>query len=185
MFIQTESTPNPDMLKFLPGCEVLAGESRHFMKGSSSLAQSPLAEALCAIPGIKSVFLGADFITIGKEKSADWKVLKAQLLTAVMEHFVTGKPVLLEQVPQKAEDSKDSPLVKEVKTLLDTKIRPAVAQDGGDIIFRDFDEATGILTLEMHGACSGCPSSAVTLKDGVERLLQHYVPEIKEVRAVA
>lgn len=181
MFIQTETTPNPSTLKFLPGVEVMASGTQFFTE-SSQATESPLAQALFAIEGVSAVFLGQDFITVTKNEASEWATLKPLLLTAVMDHFVSGKPVIIAQkINVVAED--ESELVKQIRELIDTRVRPAVAQDGGDIIFRGFHD--GIVQLELHGSCSGCPSSTITLKNGIENMLKHYVPEVVAVEAVA
>lgn len=180
MFIQTEATPNPNTLKFLPGREVM-GAGTAFFTSAESAAPSPLALALFGIEGVAAVFLGADFITVSRREGVEWETLKAPLLTAIMDHFVAGKPVMREAA-QDASSEDESELVKQIRELIDTRVRPAVAQDGGDIIFRSFHD--GIVQLELHGACSGCPSSTATLKNGIENMLKHYVPEVIAVEAV-
>lgn len=185
MFIQTETTPNPLTLKFLPGVPVLGEGATRFYTTNTKAEDSPLAQELFGIKGVTAVFLGADFITITKAENADWGVMKAELLTGIMDFFVAGRPVLKEQgaAPAKAAPTgEDSEIVKEIIELIDTRVRPAVAQDGGDIIFHSYAE--GIVRLEMHGACSGCPSSTLTLKQGIENMLKHYIPEIVAVEAV-
>ncbi len=186
MFIQTEATPNPEVLKFLPGREVMADGSRDFREADAA-ADSPLAGALFAIPGVTRVFFGGDFITVGKAGDGDWSHLKAPILAAIMDHFTSGQP-LFASADDNAGGHDDTvyegdtaQIVAEIKDLLDTRIRPAVAQDGGDILFNRFDVATGVVWLNMRGACSGCPSSSATLKAGVENMLKHYVPEVTGV----
>lgn len=182
MFIQTESTPNPLTLKFTPGVEVM-GVGTVFFTSKDDASISPLATALFDIEGVSAVFFGSDFITITKDETSHWEALKPILLTSIMDHFVAGKPVLLKAGEVKAATAEvDSDLVKQIKELIETRVRPAVAQDGGDIIFHGFED--GIVTLELHGACSGCPSSTVTLKNGIENMLKHYVPEVIAVEAV-
>jgi Fe-S cluster biogenesis protein NfuA len=187
MFIQTESTPNPNTLKFIPGVEVLPGGSMDF-SDEEAARQSPLAEALFQIADVKRVFFGGDFITVSKKDDAEWPLIKPVILTTLMEHFVAGIPLLHEGKKggtHNAADTsteEDSELVKQIKELIDTRVRPAVAQDGGDIVFRGFDE--GVVKLELHGSCSGCPSSTMTLKSGIENMLKHYVPEVVSVEAV-
>jgi Fe-S cluster biogenesis protein NfuA len=183
MFIQTESTPNPATLKFLPGREVTGSGTAHFVSPDQA-ARSPLAMRLFAVPGVEGVFLGADFITVTKAEDRDWPVLKPALLGVIMEHFTTGEPVLSADgdAADEAFDDADSEIVGQIKELLDTRVRPAVAQDGGDIVFRGFEK--GMVFLHMQGSCSGCPSSTATLKMGIENMLKHYVPEVTEVRAV-
>ncbi|MSO75461.1 MAG: NifU family protein [Alphaproteobacteria bacterium] len=181
MFIQTEQTPNPATLKFLPGVAVAPDGNADFDQASAA-ARSPLALALFDIEGVSRVFFGADFITVSKTPDRDWYVLKPEILGAIMDHFTQGRPVLVasEEVP--AEAGEDSEIVTQIKELLDTRVRPAVAMDGGDIVFRRYEE--GIVYLHMQGACSGCPSSTATLKMGIENMLKHYIPEISEVRPV-
>jgi Fe-S cluster biogenesis protein NfuA len=184
MFIQTEQTPNPASLKFLPGCEVMLRGTAEFRDATAAHA-SPLAERLFKIHGVTGVFLGGDFVTVTKANDFDWSLLKAQILGAIMEHFTTGQKVMLnEDAAQVSNTSneEDSDVVKQIKELLDTRIRPIVAQDGGDIVFSSFDH--GVVYLHMRGACAGCPSSTATLKTGIENMLRHFVPEVEEVRAV-
>jgi Fe-S cluster biogenesis protein NfuA len=181
MFIQTEATPNPLTLKFIPGVPVM-GSGTAFLTSPTEAKSSPLAEALFSIEGVTAVFLGSDFITVTRQEAESWETLKPLLLTAIMDHFVAGKPVTLETAGSTASDENDSDLVKQIKELIETRVRPAVAQDGGDIIFRGFHD--GIVQLELHGSCSGCPSSTVTLKNGIENMLKHYVPEVVAVEAV-
>jgi len=181
MFIQTEPTPNPSTLKFLPGCVVVAQGTVDFSTAEKA-KDSPLAARLFAIDGVSSVFLGSDFITIGKNDDAAWQVLKPLVLEAIMEHFSSGQPVLSPGSTAAAAAEDDSPVVKQIKELLETRVRPAVAQDGGDIIFRAFED--GVVYLHLQGACSGCPSSSATLKHGIENMLKYYVPEVVSVQAV-
>jgi Fe-S cluster biogenesis protein NfuA len=182
MFIQTEGTPNPATLKFLPGRAVMAAGSVD-MPDAASARQSPLAERLFQVEGVTGVFLGADFITVTKRADKQWDVLKPALLGIIMEHFVADRPVLSEGVAPAAEDAgEDDEVVSQIRELLDTRVRPAVAQDGGDIVFRGFDR--GIVYVRLQGSCSGCPSSTATLRMGIENMLKHYVPEVMEVRAV-
>jgi Fe-S cluster biogenesis protein NfuA len=182
MFIQTESTPNPATLKFLPGRSVLPEGSADFPDAEAAHA-SPLARRLFDIDGVEAVFFGADFITVTKA-DAEWPHLKPAILGAIMEHFASGEPVMegAAQGGHAAHDGPDSPIVAQIKELLDTRVRPAVAQDGGDITFHGFER--GVVYLNMRGACSGCPSSTMTLKMGIENLLRHYIPEVTEVRPV-
>lgn len=182
MFIQTEATPNPLTLKFIPGVAVLESGTA-FLTSAADAKQSPLAEALFRTPGVTAVFLGSDFITVTKTEDDSWDAMKPSLLTSIMDHFVAGKPVMLAGGAAAVSDENDSELVKQIKELIETRVRPAVAQDGGDIIFRGFHD--GIVQLELHGSCSGCPSSTVTLKNGIENMLKHYVPEVVAVEAVA
>ncbi|MDR3518649.1 MAG: NifU family protein [Azospirillaceae bacterium] len=182
MFIQTEQTPNPASLKFLPGVPVIDRGSADFPdRGTAD--RSPLAQTLFEIEGVTRVFLGADFVTVTKADEQDWYVLKPSVLGALMEHFSSNRPVLLEDAGDGHADSEnDSDVVSQIKELLDTRVRPAVAQDGGDITFHGFEK--GVVYLTMKGSCSGCPSSTATLKAGIENLLRHFVPEVTEVRAV-
>lgn len=183
MFIQTEQTPNPATLKFLPGCPVMASGTANFTDRAAAATRSPLAERLFALPEVNGVFLGGDFITVTKSDDSDWFRLKPAVLAAIMEHFTAGLPVVsgaAETAP--APESEDDEVVAAIKELLETRVRPAVAQDGGDIIFEDFED--GIVYLHMQGSCSGCPSSTATLKAGIENMLRHYIPEVVEVRAV-
>jgi Fe-S cluster biogenesis protein NfuA len=183
VFIQTEETPNPATLKFLPGCEVSGATTADFPDPASA-GRSPLAERLFAIDGIAGVFLGADFVTVTKAADKEWYLLKPAVLGVIMEHFTAGRPVLLGDTAGHEETAaeEDSEVVAQIKELLDTRVRPAVAQDGGDIIFHAFEE--GVVFLTMQGACAGCPSSTATLKMGIENMLRHYIPEVLEVRAV-
>jgi len=181
MFIQTEATPNPATLKFIPGVTVLPAGTADFRSPAGAEGQSPLAEALFAVEGVEAVFLGADFISVSKADLADWQVLKPAVLGAIMEHFTRGLPVMNAEVDgvEEGPDMSD-PVVQQIQELLDTRVRPAVAGDGGDIVFRGFED--GIVYLSMQGACAGCPSSTATLKMGIENMLRHYVPEVQEVR---
>jgi Fe-S cluster biogenesis protein NfuA len=184
MFIQTEATPNPATLKFLPGRTVLANGTVD-MRDRQSAAQSSLAESLFAIPGISGVFLGSDFIAVTKA-SGEWQQLKPAVLGAIMEHFMSGAPTLRstqgEATPESDEffAAEDSETVATIKELIESRVRPAVANDGGDITFRGFKD--GVVYLDMKGACSGCPSSTATLRHGIQNLLRHYLPDVIEVR---
>lgn len=186
MFIQTEPTPNPATLKFLPGRTVL-GEGTLDLRSDAQADRSPLAERLFKVNGVSGVFLGSDFITVTKSEG-DWAHLKPALLGAIMEHFMSGAPVLAQggAVDSDAQDEffsdADNEIVDTIKELIETRVRPAVASDGGDITFRGFRD--GVVYLNMKGACSGCPSSTATLKNGIENLLRHFVPEVVEVRPV-
>ncbi len=185
MFIETESTPNPATLKFLPGVDVMGASTADFASPGAA-AGSPLATALFALPGVARVFLGGDFVTVTKGNEADWQALRPQVLGAVMEHFVAGRPVMqgaADAVPEDEIAPEDREVVEQIKELLDTRVRPAVASDGGDIVFRGFRD--GVVLLHMQGACSGCPSSTATLKHGIENMLRHYVPEVRSVEQVA
>lgn len=185
MFIQTETTPNPNTMKFLPGQPVLA-ERTAFFTSKENAGESPLAQALFELPDIRAIFYGADFITVTKTEASKWEVLKPQILTTVMEHYQAGHPLMVD-VKQAAKTEKtysedEQAIVEQIKELIEIRVRPAVAQDGGDIIFHSFEN--GIVHLEMHGACSGCPSSTATLKNGIETMLKHYVPEVIAVEPV-
>ena len=181
MFIQTESTPNPATLKFLPGQAVLGSGTADFPT-SDSAGNSPLAQRLFAVPGVTGVFLGGDFVTVTKSDNVAWEHIKPALLGAIMEHFQSGQPVMTGEAEQTGhadhEEGPDAEIIKQIKELLDTRVRPAVAQDGGDITFYGFDK--GIVYLHMQGACAGCPSSTLTLKMGIENLLRHFIPEVVE-----
>ena len=189
MFIQTEFTPNPSTLKFLPG-RVVMEKGTAFYKSISECTSSPLAQRLFPIEGVVGVFFGSDFVTITKEEKYDWQVLKPAILSAIMDHFNSGEQVIVSSqdnlkdsgLDVNQSDEGDSEIVQQIKELLNTRVRPAVAMDGGDIIFQSYEE--GIVYLHMQGACSGCPSSTATLKMGIENMLKHYVPEVKEVRPV-
>lgn len=185
MFVQTETTPNPDVLKFLPGQPV--SEQAMEFRDEEEAAASPLAFALFRLDGVAGVFFGADYVSVTRTpEGPDWSGLKAQVLAEIMDHFVSGAPLLAEGAVAAghAGGADDSEIVTEIKALLDERIRPAVAQDGGDILFDAFDEETGVLSLRMRGACSGCPSSSATLKAGVEQMMRHYVPEVIRVEQV-
>ena len=185
MFIQTESTPNPATLKFLPGQTVLEAGTADFPSAETA-AKSPLAARIFAVSGVEGVFLGHDFVTVTKADNVDWDHIKPAILGAVMEHFQSGQPAIEgsgEGTGHAEFSGEDSAIVGQIKELLDTRVRPAVAQDGGDITFHGFDR--GVVYLHMQGACAGCPSSTLTLKMGIENLLRHYIPEVTEVRPVA
>jgi len=184
MFIQTESTPNPATLKFLPGQSVL-GQGTADFPNAEAAAKSPLAQAIFAHDGVSGVFLGSDFITVTKVDAVDWAHVKPAILGAIMEHFQSGRPAIEGEAAEAhaTQDGPDSEIVEQIKELLDTRVRPAVAQDGGDITFHGFER--GVVYLHMKGACAGCPSSTLTLKMGIENLLRHYIPEVTEVRPVA
>ena len=181
MFIQTEDTPNPATLKFIPGTDVV-GQGTADFPDSDAAKSSPLARRLFQIDGVEAVFFGSDFVTVTKSESQEWFTLKPSILAGIMEHYASGLPVVEgdNSTSSDSADEDDDELVKQIKHLLDTRVRPAVAMDGGDIIFHDFQD--GIVTLAMQGACSGCPSSTATLKMGIENMLRHYIPEVKEVR---
>ncbi len=183
MFIQTEQTPNPATLKFLPGRQVVESGSADFPNREAA-ARSPLAERLFEIEGVTGVFLGRDFVTITKADGREWYLLKPSILGVIMEHFTAGRPVLLDDAatPSDTGHEDDDEVVSQIKELLDTRVRPAVAMDGGDIVYQGFED--GVVYLHMQGACAGCPSSTMTLKAGIENMLRHYIPEVVEVRPV-
>jgi len=185
MFIQTEATPNPATMKFLPGRTVLAGEPRNF-RNEEEAQISPLARRLFEIDGVSGVFLAEDYVSITKS-DGDWQHLKPAILGVIMEHYLSGQPVLAENAAAKDQgeqffDDADEEIVETIKELLETRVQPAVAQDGGNITFHGYRD--GVVFLNMEGACSGCPSSTATLKHGIENLLRHFIPEVVEVRPV-
>ncbi len=186
MFIQTEATPNPNTLKFLPGRDVTGGAGRDMPTAEAAAAQSPLAAAAFAIDGVTRVYLGADFLTVTKTPEADWAILKPFLLSAIMDHFASGAPALSgAQEGSVADDivydGEAADIVAQIRDLIETRIRPAVARDGGDITFHSWDHEEGLVRLTMKGSCAGCPSSTITLKQGIENMLRHYVPEVNRV----
>ncbi len=192
MFIQTEATPNPATLKFLPGKEVLVEGTADFRDAGAAAEASPLAGKLFSIPGVTGVFFGYDFVTVTKGDSLEWQHLKPAILGAIMEHFMSGAPVMSSAAQATADraeedgefyDKADEEIVLTIKELLDTRVRPAVAQDGGDITFRGYENGT--VFLNMKGSCAGCPSSTATLKHGIQNLLRHFVPEVQQVEQVA
>ena len=185
MFIQTEQTPNPQTLKFLPG-KVVMDEGTAFFQKPEDAHNSPFAKRLFDVDGVKGVFFGSDFITITKNSSTDWQVMKPLVLGSIMDHYNSNEETIItnkkEENMSLRTSKDDTETVKQIKELLDTRVRPAVAMDGGDIIYDSFKD--GIVYLHMQGACSGCPSSTATLKMGIENMLKHYVPEVQEVRPV-
>ncbi|MEM9685003.1 MAG: NifU family protein [Pseudomonadota bacterium] len=183
MFIQTEQTPNPATLKFVPGQTVLAECTADFTNAEDAQARSPLAARLFDVEGVSAVFFGRDFITITKSDDKEWHVLKPALLGAIMEHFTAGRDVMTASATETVDAGDEDEVVSQIKELLDTRVRPAVAMDGGDIVYHGFED--GIVFLHMQGACAGCPSSTATLKMGIENMLKHYIPEVVEVRAIA
>jgi Fe-S cluster biogenesis protein NfuA len=191
MFIQTESTPNPRTLKFLPGRDVLGQGSREFADAEAALA-SPLATALFEVDGVERVYLGGDFLTITKSEGVEWPHLKPHVLAAIMDHFTAGRPVLSDASAVAdatgeadiAYEGEAADIVKELKELIEARVRPAVARDGGDITFHSWDHERGVVRLNMRGSCAGCPSSTLTLKQGIENMLRHYVPEVNAVEQV-
>ena len=185
MFIQTEQTPNPQTLKFLPG-KVVMDAGTAFYQNIDEAGDSPFAKRLFAVEGVSGVFFGSDFITITKNNAYEWEVIKPLVLGSIIDHFNSEDKTVEKNSEKEAQKSlqtneDDSDIVKQIKELLDTRVRPAVAMDGGDIIYNDF--ADGVVYLKMQGACSGCPSSTATLKMGIENMLKHYIPEVQEVRA--
>ncbi len=182
MFIQTEDTPNPETLKFMPGENVLQKGTYDFSNAEAGKI-SPLASRLFEVDGVSRVFLGSDFVSVSKDIDVEWNILKPSILTAIMEHYSSGFPVINEEKLGRLEENnvEDTETIKQIKDLLETRVRPAVAMDGGDIIFCSFED--GIVTLKMQGACAGCPSSTATLKMGIENMLRHYIPEVTEVKA--
>ena len=193
MFIQTEDTPNPASLKFIPGREVMGADSASGTAQFSAIDEasaSPLARRLFAVEGVAAVFFGSDFISITKADSHDWFTIKPGILAAIMEHYASGMPIIEGNASidgtgtddnAVGDTGADSETVQQIKHLLDTRVRPAVAMDGGDIVFKSFEN--GVVTLYMRGACAGCPSAGATLKMGIENLLRHYIPEVQEVQA--
>lgn len=193
MFIQTEPTPNPETLKFLPGQEVTGATGPYDFASIDEAGTSPLAQALFQVQGVVRVFLGQDFISLSKDPDTDWKHVRPMALAAIMDHFVAGLPVMAtggEAIASAAEgasvddyEGEAAEIVGEIIELIETRVRPAVAQDGGDIVFHGFDTESGIVHLAMRGACAGCPSSTMTLKQGIENMLKAYVPEVTAVEA--
>ncbi|MEZ5896301.1 MAG: NifU family protein [Parvularculaceae bacterium] len=193
MFIQTEDTPNPDSLKFLPGADILGSGAlgRDFPTPASAANASPLAEVLFEVEGVRSVFLGPDFVTVTKAPKTNWAHAKPAILGAIADHLAAGAPIISEAsapAPSLATsldeyEDEDREVVEQIIELIETRVRPAVAADGGDIQFRHFEPKTGVVFLTLHGACSGCPSSTMTLKAGIENMLKHYVPEVASVEA--
>ncbi|MGC0372266.1 MAG: hypothetical protein DGJ47_000975 [Rickettsiaceae bacterium] len=184
MFIQTEDTPNPNAIKFLPGSIISPDGPIFFHKQEEALSKSPLALKLFDIENVQSVFYGQDFITITKKEESSWDLLKPEILTTIMDHLVSGMPVF--EATAEKETAIDlenaSEVEKQIIEIIDTRVRPSVAMDGGDIIYKKFEN--GIVYLQLRGACSGCPSSSITLKNGIESMLQHFVPEVKSVEAI-
>ncbi|MEL6362949.1 MAG: NifU family protein [Pseudomonadota bacterium] len=194
MFIQTEDTPNPQSLKFVLDQTLLADGQPGFDFPSAAAADhAPLAAVLFEIDGVESVFIGSDFVTVTKGESADWPVLKPHILTSLSDHLTAGRPIIVEAsaptpkgpaTPLEDYEGEDREVVEQIIELIDTRVRPAVAADGGDIVFQHYEPKTGIVFLSMHGACQGCPSSTMTLKAGIENMLKHYVPEVVSVEPV-
>ena len=181
MFIQTEETPNPNTLKFIPGVEVLKEGTVEF-KDNVSARSSNLASLIFSINGVDRVFLATEFVSVTKINEENWEILKPSILTAIMDHYASGKQVIEKNENNNSESTdEDTEVVKQIKELIDQRVRPAVAMDGGDISFCSFED--GVVTLQMKGACAGCPSSTATLKMGIENMLRHYIPEVLEVKA--
>ncbi len=184
MFIQTEETPNPESLKFLPGVNI-SEVPMNFLESSQAI-NSPLAQKLFSLPEVKSIFLGYDFITVTKKEEAKWAFIKAEILVTIMDFLISGQHAVHKAptaTESKATDNPDEDkIVKEIREIIETRVRPSVMQDGGDIVFHDFKD--GVVRLELHGACSGCPSSTITLKNGIENMLKYYVPEVISVEAI-
>ena len=182
MFIQTEDTPNPETLKFMPGNVILKSGTADFASKEVAV-NSPLASRLFEIDGVSRVFLATDFISVTKDHQIDWNNLKPLILTGIMEYYSSGLPAINETEEKNFDNNnvEDTETIKQIKDLLETRVRPAVAMDGGDITFCSFE--SGVVTLQMKGACAGCPSSTATLKMGIENMLRHYIPEVTEVRA--
>ena len=181
MFIQTQDTPNPATLKFIPGVPVMSQGTVDFADVDAA-KPSPLARRLFDVDGVTNVFLGADFVAVTKADSLEWFALKPAILAGIMEHYASGMPVVVSTGAADEDDGEeDDDIVRQIKQLLDTRVRPAVAMDGGDIVFQGFDD--GVVTLQMRGACQVCPSSTATLKMGIENMLRHYIPDVREVRA--
>jgi Fe-S cluster biogenesis protein NfuA len=186
MFIETEQTPNPATLKFLPGRAVMASGTADFTD-SAKAERSPLAARLFQVEGVTGVFLGSDFVTVTKAEGKTWQVMKPAVLGVIMEHFAANRPVMVAEGPAEsvtaAAAGDEDEITSQIRELIETRVRPAVAQDGGDIVFQGFED--GIVYLHMQGSCAGCPSSTATLKMGIENMLKHYVPEVVEVRQIA
>jgi Fe-S cluster biogenesis protein NfuA len=183
MFIQTETTPNPNAVKFIPGGDVSPIQSFDFRTPDEALRASPLAKMLFEIGDVTGVYLGRDFVSVTKDETADWALIKPRVLATIMDHAMSGMPMVDEQALSDKQSTIDSdPVVAQIVEILDDRIRPAVANDGGDIVFDRFED--GVLYLHMRGACAGCPSAAMTLKDGIENMMKHFVPEVQEVRQV-
>ena len=183
MFIQTEDTPNPSTLKFIPGQTVMVTGTVQYASIDEA-SSSPLARRLFAVDGITQIFFGTDFVSVTKAENHDWFTIKPGVLAAIMEHYASGMPVIEGDASTQSDDSSeedDDEVVAQIKYLLDTRVRPAVAMDGGDIVFKSFEN--GVVTLFMRGACQGCPSSTATLKMGIENMLHHYIPDVQEVCA--
>ncbi len=185
MFIQTQTTPNPDTLKFLPGQDVCVRTTLDFSDAKSAQS-SPLARMLFKVDGVQGVYLGSDFISITKSGDYEWLAIKPLVLGVIMDHFVSGRPIIEDSAHEndngdEGDDGAGGEIIAQIKDLIEMRVRPSVAKDGGDITFMRFQD--GVVWLKMKGACAGCPSSTATLKSGIENMLRHYVPEVQEVRA--
>lgn len=183
MFIQTDTTPNPNALKFIPGLDV--AESPVYFLTEKDAHNSFLARKILAIKFVETVFFGTDFITVSKKEDGNWDVLKPEILMMIMDHFTSGLSAfdfVQEQLKPSSKTNYDSEIERQIIEIIETRVRPSVAMDGGDIIYKSFED--GVVKLELHGACSGCPSSTITLKNGIESMLKHYVPEVKSVEAI-
>ncbi|NWG91984.1 MAG: NifU family protein [Parvularculaceae bacterium] len=194
MFIETEDTPNPQSMKFLPGRPILGhGALGMDFPNAETATASPLAETLFGVDGVSGVFLGADFVTVTKFESVDWRHVKPAILGAIADFLTAALPVLKAGAANARRpatslddyEAEDREVVEQIIELIDTRVRPAVAADGGDIVFQHYEPRTGVVFLSLHGSCSGCPSSTMTLKAGIENMLKHYVPEVVKVEAVA
>ncbi len=190
IFIETETTPNPHSMKFLPGVEVLpqsAGTGLYFQQRDKSISTSPLAKKLLALDGVKGIFLGSNFVTVTKDSQSSWTIMKPLLFCTLFDFFAEGKPVVdlsLESVSDTSILPTDNEVVATIKELIETRVRPAVQDDGGDIFYEGFDEDTGVVKVRLAGSCVGCPSSSITLRNGVEKMLMHYIPEVKGIMEV-
>ncbi|MAZ80358.1 MAG: NifU family protein [Rickettsiales bacterium] len=184
MFIQCEETPNPETLKFIPDGQIVAGDRIcEFLNQKQASNISPLAMQLFTIDGIKSLFFGRDFITITKKKDYDWEYIKSHINANILDFYISGKEIFFHKIDNNEQSSEeDSDIIKQIKELIEIKVRPAVAMDGGDITFHSFDD--GIVRLQLKGACQGCPSSSITLKNGIENMLKHYIPEVEAVEQI-
>ena len=183
MFIQTENTPNPSSLKFIPDGLVVGGTKTYeFKNKTQAQGKSILAEKLFEIEGVTSIFFGSDFITVSKSEDKNWLDLRTEILTTIMDFFISKKPLVKEEKKEEEIAEEEDEIVKQIKELIEVKVRPAVAMDGGDIIYRGFEN--GIVKLELKGSCSGCPSSTITLRSGIENMLKHYIPEVEGVEQV-
>ena len=184
MFIQTESTPNPNSLKFIADINIAGSSPREYKNKKQAEKESPLAAELMTIDGVKSVFLGLDFVTVNKSDKCNWEDIKTEILATITDFLTCQKPIINQDTDNKEKEieAEDSQIVKQIKELIEIKVRPAVAMDGGDIIYHDFRD--GIVFLELKGSCSGCPSSTITLKNGIENMLKHYIPEVVAVEQI-